>query len=323
MHHFDICNGDADGLCAVLQWRLATPHPSTLVTGLKRDIELLDRVQARPGDEVLVCDLSMQRNRNALLRLLGQGARVSYFDHHAVDDIPSHPNLQVHVDVDSQTCSSLLMDRHLEGRFRAWALVGAYGDNLTRAADALAEASGFDRSARARLRMLGEGINYNAYGDDENDQHVSAPHLYAILIRYPDPQQFLLHESVGTDLDAMRRADLEQALALAPFWSGARASVRLLPEASWSRRVIGCLANELASVERDHAHAVLKPDRHGGYVVSVRAPLSAPAGANLLCRGFGGGGRAGAAGIDHLPGAELERFVAQLRATRWGDATRA
>ena len=34
----DVCNGDADGLCAVLQWRLADPQPARLVTGLKRDI---------------------------------------------------------------------------------------------------------------------------------------------------------------------------------------------------------------------------------------------------------------------------------------------
>ncbi|UUZ72893.1 hypothetical protein LP415_05105 [Polaromonas sp. P1(28)-8] len=69
----DVCNGDADGLCAVLQWRLQTPAPATLVTGLKREIALLDRVQAMPGDELLVCDLSLQRNRTALLRLLAQG----------------------------------------------------------------------------------------------------------------------------------------------------------------------------------------------------------------------------------------------------------
>ena len=41
MRRFDVCNGDADGLCAVLQWRLAHPEPATLVTGLKRELELL------------------------------------------------------------------------------------------------------------------------------------------------------------------------------------------------------------------------------------------------------------------------------------------
>ena len=45
-------------------------------------------------------------------------------------------------------------------------------------------------------------------------------------------------------------------------------------------------------------HAVLKAGRRGGHVVSLRAPLATPGGADALCRRFGGGGRAGAAGID-------------------------
>ena len=63
---FDVCNGDADGLCAVRQWRLHEPLPSTLITGLKREIDLLARVPIDAADEVLVCDLSMRRNRPAL-----------------------------------------------------------------------------------------------------------------------------------------------------------------------------------------------------------------------------------------------------------------
>ena len=52
---FDVCNGDADGLCAVRQWRLHEPAAATLVTGLKREITLLQRVPADLADEVLVC----------------------------------------------------------------------------------------------------------------------------------------------------------------------------------------------------------------------------------------------------------------------------
>ena len=96
-----------------------------------------------------------------------------------------------------------------------------------------------------------------------------------------------------------------------------------LPDAPWSRRVIGGLANELASSAPQQAHAVLKADRQGGYVVSLRAPQAAPSGADEFCRRFGGGGRASAAGIDHLPAAALERFVAELSAARWGGCGRA
>ena len=44
MTHFDVFNGDADGLCALHQLRLAAPVDSVLVTGAKRDIALLQRV---------------------------------------------------------------------------------------------------------------------------------------------------------------------------------------------------------------------------------------------------------------------------------------
>lgn len=49
--------------------------PATLLTGLKREIALLERVHANAGDEVNVFDLSMQRNRAALLGLLDVGVR--------------------------------------------------------------------------------------------------------------------------------------------------------------------------------------------------------------------------------------------------------
>ena len=46
---FDVFNGDADGLCALHQLRLAEPADSELVTGPKRDISLLKRVNAAAG----------------------------------------------------------------------------------------------------------------------------------------------------------------------------------------------------------------------------------------------------------------------------------
>lgn len=314
----DVCNGDADGLCAVLQWRLQQPASAVLVTGLKRDIALLERVQAGPGDEVLVCDVSLQRNRAALLRLLGAGARVRYFDHHAPSDVPDHPNLETHIDLDSQTCTSLLMDRYLGGAHRSWALVGAYGDNLTGVADALAAQTGMTIQDHDRLRRLGEAINYNAYGEEESDVFITPARLYETLLRYRDPLELLQHEPIAQQLDALRREDLRRAADLPPHWQNDRARAILLPDAVWSRRVIGCLANELARAEPGRAHAVLKAVRGDGYVVSVRAPLSAAGGARELCRRFGGAGRAGAAGIDRLPARELDRFLEAFGTARWG-----
>lgn len=317
MRRFDVCNGDADGLCAVLQWRQVHPAPAQLLSGPKRDIELLHTVPAVAGDEVLVCDLSMQRNLAALLRLLGDGVQVRYVDHHQVDAVPRHPGLQALIDTDARVCTSLLMDRWLQGRCRAWALVGAYGDNLTAVADALAVDAGLDAAQRAQLRRLGEGINYNAYGE-AGDQHIAPQALYARLARHADPLALLRDDAIGDELDALRRADLQRAQAQPLQSAGDGARWVRLPDAAWARRVIGSFANVLATRSPRCAHAVLLAQREGGDAVSLRAPLARPGGADALCRRFGGGGRAAAAGIDRLSASELPRFLAALAAARWG-----
>ncbi|WP_363153578.1 hypothetical protein [Thiobacillus sp.] len=57
----DVFNGDADGLCALHQLRLADPADSELVTGPKRDISLLKRVQAHAGDRITVLDIALSK----------------------------------------------------------------------------------------------------------------------------------------------------------------------------------------------------------------------------------------------------------------------
>ena len=64
---YDVFNGDADGICALTQLRLASPADSVLVTGVKRDINLLARVEAQEGDEINVLDVSLDKNRAGLL----------------------------------------------------------------------------------------------------------------------------------------------------------------------------------------------------------------------------------------------------------------
>jgi len=314
--HIDVCNGDADGLCAAVQWQLhRQAPPALLVTGLKREIELLERVEAGAGDTVNVFDLSLQRNRAALLRLLGTGVTVRYFDHHAADDIPQHPLLEAHIDRASDVCTSLIVDRTLGGALRGWALVGAYGDNLAGVADRLAEGAGIGSDDRARLRRLGEAINYNAYGDPA-DATLAPARLFEIMSRYDDPHDMLAQESVAADIEARRQADLERAGDLPPRWQAASGTVHVLPDAPWSRRVLGCLANALANAEPERAHAVLKAEGDG-YAVSVRAPLRSPWGAHELCHAFGGGGRARAAGIDRLPAGDVDRFTAAFANASW------
>ncbi len=64
MTYFDVFNGDADGICALTQWRLANPVEQAIrITGVKRDIALLSRVEAESGDDVTVLDISLDRYR--------------------------------------------------------------------------------------------------------------------------------------------------------------------------------------------------------------------------------------------------------------------
>jgi len=118
MTHFDVFNGDADGICTLQQLRLATPRKATLVTGVKRNIVLLAHVPAVAGDEVTVLDLSLDRNRKALLGLLENGVHVCYFDHHFPGPIPEHPGLDAHIETLSNRGASLLVNDFLGGRFR-------------------------------------------------------------------------------------------------------------------------------------------------------------------------------------------------------------
>lgn len=52
------------------------PAPATLPTGLRRDIALIELVHAKGGDEVNLFDLSMQRDRVALLDRLDAGVQA-------------------------------------------------------------------------------------------------------------------------------------------------------------------------------------------------------------------------------------------------------
>ncbi len=314
---FDVCNGDADGLFALRQWRLAHPQESIVVTGIKRDIELLSRVDAGADDQVAVFDIAISRNKDALERLLAAGAAVTWFDHHAPGHIPEHKEFTPHIDTDPEICTSLLVDRHLKGHFRPWAIAAAYGDNLAPSAERLADSVPLSPSQRAQLRMLGEAVNYNAYGDSEADVRIHPAALYRWLAHYDEPFDAIVHAPIVRELDALRRADLDRARALAPRHRDDHCVAVVLPDAPWSRRVSGPFANDLAMRDPQRAHAVLKELTSAAYSVSIRAPIVSPHGADTLALEFGGGGRVGAAGIDHLPAADLQRFLARLAAMGW------
>ena len=191
MPQFDVFNGDADGICALQQLRLAEPLESTLVTGVKRDIGLLERVDAGEGDTVTVLDISLDKNRAALDRVLAAGARVRYFDHHFPGEIPEHPSFDCHVETLPDKGTSLLVDDFLAGAQRAWAVVGTFGDNFDAAARRAAEPLALAEADLARLRDLGIYINYNGYGAEVSDLHFPPDELYRRLSPYADPLEFI------------------------------------------------------------------------------------------------------------------------------------
>ena len=318
MTHFDVFNGDADGIGALLQLRLAAPIDAVLVTGAKRDVALLDRVAGRAGDAATVLDISLAVNRSALQRLLDCGVTVEYFDHHYAGEIPVHPCLDAHIDPDPSVCTGILVDRHLAGRHRVWAVVAAFGDNLTAAAEGLASSLALSGQQMAALRDLGDCLTYNACGVGVEDTIVHPGELYRILLRHADPFRFMATDTAFAAIDEARRRDLDLARRTRPAQVLPRARVYVLPDAAWARRVRGIFANELANAEPDLAHALLTANTGGGFAVSVRAPLANARGADALCRQFpGGGGRAAAAGINDLPRERLREFVEAL-ATAFG-----
>jgi hypothetical protein len=316
MQYYDVFNGDADGICALVQLRRAQPRDATLVTGVKRDIDLLKQVEAGQGAQITVLDISLDKNRGDLERLLAAGAEVFYCDHHFAGDVPQSPRLQALINPAADVCTSLLVNGHLQGAFAAWGVVGTFGDNLRDSALRLARPLALNSVQLEQLEQLGIYINYNGYGPALEDLHFSPADLYRLLSRFDDPFAFIAAEREHFQrLETGYRDDMAAAAALAPEYRDTAAAVYLLPDTAWARRVSGVFGNDLANSDPARAHAVVTARADGDYLVSVRAPLSNKTGADVLCREFPtGGGRAAAAGINSLPAAQLPEFIARIAA---------
>jgi len=310
MQYIDVFNGDADGICALHQLRLAQPVESTLVTGVKRDINLLQKVDAGQGDKVTVLDISLDKNREGLLRLLKAGAEIIYFDHHYAGDIPVDSRLEVHIDTDANMCSSLLVNAYLGGKYLPWAVTAAFGDNLFTAAENAARPLALSMTQLEQLKLLGTCINYNGYGASLDDLIYAPETLYRLIAPYANPFEFIQTETGYQTLLDGYYDDVAKAESVQPEYAGDRHALFILPDAKWARRVSGVFANHLAQGNPNRAHAMLTQQADGGFLVSVRAPLTNKTGADDLCRQFEtGGGRKAAAGINHLPEKEYARFL--------------
>jgi len=310
MTYFDVFNGDADGICALQQLRLQQPREAQRISGLKRDIDLLQRVDADAGDEVTVLDVSLDKNREALHALLQKGVRVFYADHHFAGDIPEHELLDCHIDLAADTCTSLIVNTLLQGAQWRWAVVGAFGDNFDAAARSLGADAGLGEADLVQLQQLGICLNYNGYGFEIDDLLYHPVDLFAMVHAYADPLDFIASESGYADLLAQYRDDMARASGATAEAETAHGAVYLLPNDGWAKRIVGVMGNDLAKQFADRAHALLVDMGDGHYRVSVRAPYNRKQGADDLCRQFsGGGGRKAAAGINALAQNELQRFI--------------
>jgi len=309
---YDVFNGDADGILSLVQLRRADPRPdATLVTGRKRDITLLDRVKPSVGDNVTVLDISMRSNGDDLRRILKAGANVFYCDHHNAGDIPDHPNLEAVIDTSPETCTAVLIDQCLEGTYRAWAVAAAFGDNFPEIAHQIADGHDLPLDKLERLGIL---INYNGYGASVDDLHFHPIDLYRHLADFDTPMEFLTKKpDIYSKLDDGYESDMAGAHAAKVLDETDKGIVLRLPGTASSRRVSGVYGNALAQEHPNRAHAILT-EQEGGYLVSVRAPLSNRTGADTLVLQFEtGGGRSAAAGINQLPKSELTRFIQAFR----------
>ncbi|WP_076418120.1 acetyltransferase [Colwellia sp. UCD-KL20] len=312
--HFDIFNGDADGIIALVQLRLAEPKESTLITGVKRDISLLKQVDVTAANSITVLDISLEKNVEALKLHLENNTEVFYIDHHRAGDIPHSEHLTTLINTDANTCTSLLVNDYLKGAYVHWAVAAAFGDNMTQSAITLAESVGLSEAQQEQLKALGIYINYNGYGRDVDDLHFHPADLYKALLAYPDPLTLIEEEgSIFHQLEKAYQADMQKALTAKVLADSKISKVVQLEDAPWARRVSGVFGNDLANQSPDKAHAVITLNADNTYTVSVRAPLNNKQGADEVCIQFPtGGGRAGAAGINLLPETMLPKFIDTL-----------
>lgn len=309
--HYDVFNGDADGIIALLQLRLANPLDSHLVTGVKRDIQLLNDLTVRAGDHVTVLDISMAKNIEGLQRILANGAVVFYADHHQPGDIPVHKLLTTDIDLNANICTALIIDRRLKGQFHHWAIAAAYGDNLIATANQLAADAGLSELQAEQLQSLGTVLNYNGYGRAVEDLSYHPATLFKRLLHYPCPFSVLSDsDSPYQQLQQTYQQDMTIALDLPVYYQSNALRVVVLPNQPYSHRVSGVLGNLLVNRWPEVAHLVLTELDDDSYSVSLRAPLSNKQGAGMLCAQFrSGGGREAAGGINCLAKQDVAKLI--------------
>ena len=321
--HYDVFNGDADGIIALLQLRLSKkkpyPQESILVTGVKRDISLLKQVDIEKASSVTVLDISLEKNLDPLIQLLEKNIAVFYVDHHRTGDVPSSKALTRIINTDANICTSLLVNSHLKNEFLYWAIAAAFGDNMETTAQALALKHKVSAEQEALLKELGIYINYNGYGRNVDDLHFHPAQLFKKLLPYTNPFDLMDDkDSIFYQLKSAYLADMAQAEKATVLVDNEQLNAVQLADEPWARRVSGVFSNALANASPDKAHIVVTINKQTSeddrtYTISLRAPLMNKQGAGDICARFPtGGGRSAAAGVNALPEKMLGDFFTSV-----------
>jgi len=264
MDLFDVFNGDADGICALHQLRLDAPRPDArLISGVKRDITLLEQLTEVKGATITVLDISLDRNRDSLEKILANDNTVFYADHHYAGTIPDSGRLTAHINPEPLTCTSLIINDLLQEEYALWAVVGAFGDNLDEPARQLAARINVDTDATEALKETGILLNYNGYGASLSDLFFSPAELYREVKQFTNPLVFAAESTTLQTLRSGYREDMEKALSFKPVHEDTGGRIFELPAASWARRVAGVYSNTLARQQPSMAHALMIANSDG------------------------------------------------------------
>ena len=282
-------NGDADGICSMVQWGLAHGIDGKRITGVKRDIMLLDKFEPVEGDEIIVMDISLARNHKRASKLSEMDFKILWFDHHLSGE--EIPGIESHIDTSSNVCTAKLVEKYI-GEKSDWAEVALHGDGLSK------------HSSKPELKELGELLNYNGYGADLTDLHFHPDELLLHCLNAETPDNFMQTPQFTTLQNGFLQ-DIELAESI-PMTDG----MYVLPNEKWARRVVGVFAHRINSTSPGpHVIAIDK----GDYLqVSLRGSSKI----GELCSKFGGGGRATAGGIDELPKSRIPELMNEVNSRR-------
>jgi hypothetical protein len=253
-HRYDVFNGDADGICALLQLRLQDDERARrrLVTGVKRDIRLLEKIQVRPRDR--------DHGARYLARFEPRRPRAGAGGRRAEVTLVRSPLRRR--DPGARGCwpSSILRPGCARACWWTATLAArstpgpssAPSATTSKRRPAASREADFDAGQAKRCCALGEALNHNAYGESVAD------------LRYPPAELYRHAEAVSparSPSSPRRRPSRNCARAIArtcalprtlrPVLAEEGGLVFVLPDTAWARRVSGVFANRLD----DGAHA--------------------------------------------------------------------